>query len=30
MLSNLGWFMFGAMCGFILACLMTAGGDDDE
>ena len=30
MLSNLGWFAFGAICGFILACLMAAGGDDDE
>ena len=30
MLSNLGWFMFGAICGYVLACLMAAGGDDDE
>ena len=30
MLSNLGWFMFGAMCGFILMCILSAGGDDDE
>ena len=31
MLSNLGWFMFGAVCGYVLACLMAAsGGDDDE
>ena len=31
MLNGFGWFMFGAICGYILACLMTAsGGDDDE
>lgn len=30
MLSNLGWFMFGTIYGFVLACLMAAGGDDDE
>ena len=30
MLSNLGWFMFGAVCGFILMCILSAGGDDDE
>ena len=30
MLSYFGWFMFGAICGYVLACLMAAGGDDDE
>ena len=30
MLSYFGCFMFGAMCGYVLACLMAAGGDDDE
>ena len=30
MLSHFGWFMFGAICGFVLACLMAASGDDDE
>jgi hypothetical protein len=30
MLSHFGWFMFGAICGYVLACLMAAGGDDDE
>lgn len=30
MLSSLGWFMAGALCGYVLACLMAAGGDDDE
>ena len=31
MLSNLGWFMFGAIFGYGLAYLMAAdGGDDDE
>lgn len=30
MLSHFGCFMFGAICGYVLACLMAAGGDDDE
>lgn len=30
MLSHFGWFMFGAICGYVLACLIAAGGDDDE
>ena len=30
MLNSFGWFMFGAICGYVLACLMAAGGDDDE
>lgn len=30
MLSHFGWFMFGTICGYVLACLMAAGGDDDE
>lgn len=31
MLSHFGWFMFGAIFGYGLACLMAAsGGDDDE
>ena len=30
MLNNLGWFMFGAICGFILMCMLSAGGDDNE
>ena len=30
MLSNLGWFAFGAICGFILMCILSAGGDDNE
>ena len=30
MLSNLGWFMFGAVCGFVLMCILSAGGDDNE
>lgn len=30
MLSYFGWFMFGALCGYVLACLMAAGSDDDE
>ena len=31
MLSYFGWFMFGAIFGYGLACLMAAsGGDDDE
>ena len=30
MLSHFSWFMFGAICGYVLACLMAAGGDDDE
>lgn len=30
MLSYFSWFMFGAICGYVLACLMAAGGDDDE
>jgi hypothetical protein len=30
MLSNLGWFMFGTICGFILMCIVSAGDDDDE
>ena len=31
MLSYFGCFMFGAICGYVLACLMTAsGGDDDD
>lgn len=30
MLSHFGWFIFGAICGYVLACLMAVGGDDDE
>jgi len=31
MLSSLGWFMAGSLCGYVLAYLMaTSGGDDDE
>ena len=30
MLSHFGWFMFGAICGYVLACLMAAGGNNDE
>lgn len=30
MLNGFVWFMFGAVFGYGLACLMAAGGDDDE
>ena len=30
MLSNLCWFMYGAMCGVILMCILSVGSDDDE
>lgn len=30
MLNYFGWFIFGAICGYVLACLMAAGGDDDD
>ena len=30
MLNGFGWFAFGVICGYALACLMFAGGDDDE
>ena len=30
MLSHFGWFMFGAVYGYVLACIMAAGDDDDE
>jgi len=30
MLSSLGWFMTGMVFGYIFACIMAAGGDDDE
>lgn len=31
MLNSFGWFIFGAIFGYGLACLMAAsGGDDDE
>ena len=30
MLSNLGWFMFGAICGFVLISILSAGDDDDK
>lgn len=29
MLNGFGWFAFGIICGYIFACLMAAG-DDDE
>ena len=29
MLSNFGLLMIGFICGYILACLMSAGGDDE-
>ena len=30
MLSYFGWFIFGTIFGYGLACLMAAGGHDDE
>lgn len=30
MLNHFGWFMFGAVYGYVLACLMAAGGGDDD
>ena len=30
MLSNLGWFAFGTICGFVLMCILSAGDDDNE
>ena len=30
MLNGFGWFMFGAIFGYGLTCLIAAGGGDDD